>query len=143
MELGLVTETWGADDQTWLGSRHGTGNARSVTLLFGTTEKFVKTNYEETDTYKGFVPSGTPLALSTEAGANLGHAIPYVQGGSTNGNGVLAGFLLSPVKLPSGVRAVGALLDHGRVRFARLPGNGGATQAQLQTAAGSFFRVEA
>lgn len=139
MELGLVTETWGADDQTWLGSRHGTSNGRSVTLSFTGADGFAKTNYEETDTYKGFVPSGTPIALRTTDG----RAVPYVQGGVSNGNGVLAGFLLEPVKLPVGNDAVGALLDHGRVRFSRLPANGGATQAQLATAAGGHFVVEA
>lgn len=137
MELGLVTETWGADSQTWLGSRHGTENGRSITLAFTGTSAFAKTSFEEADTFKGFVPSGTPIALRTD-----GRAVPYVQGGVAE-NGVLAGFLLTPVKVPVGDLAVGALLDHGRVRFARLPvGVAFGTKAQLTTAAGGHFVVE-
>jgi hypothetical protein len=138
MELGLVTETWGADDQTWLGSRHGTGNARSITLSFTGNVPFVKSNYEEADTYKGFIPSGTAIAIRTD-----GRAVPYVHAGATEGNGVLAGFLLTPVKVPVGNDAVGALLDHGRVRFSRLPsGQTLGTKAQLNTAAAGHFVVE-
>lgn len=138
MELGLVTETWGADDQSWLGSRHGTGNGRSITLAFSGTGAFSKANFEEADTFKGFVPSGTPIALR-----NDGRAVPYVEAGAAE-NGVLAGFLLSPVKVPVGNDAVGALLDHGRVRFSRLPaGAAFGTKAQLTTAAGGHFVVEA
>ena len=140
MELGLVTKTWGADDQSWLGSRHGTDNGRSITLAFSGTAAFAKSNFEETDTFKGFVPSGTPIALR----ASDGRAVPYVEAGASDGNGVLAGFLLSPVKVPVGNDAVGALLDHGRIRFSRLPaGAAFGTKAQLTTAAGGHFVVEA
>ena len=138
MELGLKSEAWGADDQTWLGSRHGTGNGRSITLAFTGTSAFSKASFDETDVFKGFVPSGTPIAIRTD-----GRAVPYVQGGVAQ-NGVLAGFLLSPVRVPTGDYAVGALLDHGRVRFSRLPaGVAFGTKAELTTAAGGHFVVEA
>lgn len=32
MDLTLRTESWGTDDQSWLGSRHGIGECRTVTL---------------------------------------------------------------------------------------------------------------
>lgn len=142
MDLGLVTETWGADDQTWLGSRHGTGNAVSATLAFSGAQPFVKANYEEVDTYKGFVPSGTALARRAD-----GKYVPFVSGG-TGDQAVLAGFLLAPVKLPAGNDAVGALLDHGRIRFSRLPSGQtlGADAAALRVSAkagSGVFVIEA
>ena len=113
MQLGIRRQTFLQSDQTWLGSAHGTDNARSVTVV--TTSLTPATHFPN-----GFLPSGLPLAQYT-SGANLGKYTVYTSGGA-NGAGTLVGFLLQavPVHDPA-VDAVGAMLDHGRVVAARLP----------------------
>ncbi|MGW1998145.1 hypothetical protein [Embleya sp. NPDC001921] len=61
MDLSLRTETWGQDDQSWLGSQHGTEAARSITL---DVSKFTaNTHYPS-----GYFPSGIPLGKVTATG---------------------------------------------------------------------------
>lgn len=61
MDLSLRTETWGQDDQSWLGSQHGTEAARSITL---DVSKFTaNTHYPN-----GYFPSGLPLGKVTSTG---------------------------------------------------------------------------
>lgn len=117
MDLSIRTETFGADDQSWLGSAHGTDMARSVTLdvsLFT-----AGTHYPD-----GYFKSGTPLAVvtSTAQGGEVGKYGPY-NDTATDGRQTLVGFLLSPLDAPSvnTTDVVGALLDHGRIVEARLP----------------------
>ena len=61
MDLTLRTETFGQDDQSWLGSAHGTDTARSITL--DTSAFTANTHYPN-----GFLPSGLPLAKITASG---------------------------------------------------------------------------
>jgi hypothetical protein len=218
MDLTLRTETFGVDDQSWLGSRHGLNNAVSVTLdtsafnsaahypdgyfmsglplgritatdrygpYGGTTNEVQQvaisggptggtftltfdgqttaaiaynataaavqsalealSNIEPGDvTATGGPLPGTAVDVTfggryygqnvpqmTATGALTGGTSPAVtvttttEGGSglTNGQEVLAGFLLSPIKSPADttVDVAGAMLDHGKVRAARLP----------------------
>lgn len=113
MQLGHRSQKFLQGDQTWLGSEHGTTNARSVTIV--TSSLTPATHYPN-----GFIPSGTPLAQYT-SGANAGKYTVYSTGGAA-GAGTLVGFLLDsvPVSFPT-VDAVGALLDHGRIVAAKLP----------------------
>lgn len=61
MDLSLRTETFGVDDQSWLGSRHGLGEAVSVTL---DTSAFTPSiHYPD-----GFFKSGIGLAKITATG---------------------------------------------------------------------------
>jgi hypothetical protein len=61
MDLSLRTETFGSDDQSWLGSAHGTDAARTVTL---DTSAFTEAlHYPD-----GYIRSGTPLAEITATG---------------------------------------------------------------------------
>lgn len=111
MDLSVRTETFAADDQTWLGSAHGTNAARTITL---DTSTFTKaTHYPG-----GYFPSGLPLGQITASG-RYG---PY-DDTALDGREVLAGFLLAAVPAPAvdTVDPAGALLDHGRVVEARLP----------------------
>jgi hypothetical protein len=114
MDLSLVTETIGQDDQRWIGSAHGTSNARSITLdaaLFT-----AGTHYPN-----GFLPSGTVLAQNTSTKYG-----PYTTGGA-NGMGTAVGVLLTPVKVASGTSTpAGAMIQHGRVVTAYLPFQSGA-----------------
>jgi hypothetical protein len=111
MDLSIRSETFAADDQTWLGSAHGTSSARSITL---DTSTFTSgTHYPD-----GFFVSGLPLGKITATG-KYG---PYNDAAS-DGTQTLVGFLLSPVKAPSATTTdvVGALLLHGIVVDANLP----------------------
>lgn len=108
MDISVRTESFGVDDQTWLGSAHGTSNARTVTLdLSAFTEG---THYPN-----GYFPSGLPLGEITASGL-FG---PY-DNGALDGRETLAGFLLVAIDANTG-DVVGALFEHGRVIEANLP----------------------
>lgn len=110
MNLSPTVETFGQDDQTWLGSAHGTDHARSITL--DKSAFTAGTHYPA-----GYFPSGLPLGLIT-ASQKYG---PYTPA-ATDGTETLAGFLLTPVSVPSAdVDPIGALFEHGRVVEANLP----------------------
>lgn len=104
MDLTIKKESFGQDDQSWLGSAHGTQSAQSITLDVSTFTK--ATHYPD-----GWLKSGLPLAKSGTkhvlwtAGANL------------------AGFLFTAVRVPAvaSTPVGGALLEHGRVKVAKLP----------------------
>lgn len=108
----LRTESWAADDFSWLGSAHGIWNARTVTLdISAFTEA---THYPD-----GFIPSGTPLGQLAS-----GLYAPYDETeATTTGAGILAGFLFGAAKVHPGLTEdiPAALLDHGRVVVANLP----------------------
>lgn len=111
MDLSLRTESFGQDDQSWLGSEHGTSSARSITLDKSAFNS--GTHYPD-----GYFKSGIPLGRITASGLYG----PYTSG-ATNGTQTLAGFLFTavPVRTSADVDPVGAMLDHGRVVEARLP----------------------
>lgn len=104
-------------DMSWLGSGHGLRNARTEILDISTFT--AATHYPN-----GYIPSGTPVA---KVGGVL---VPYdaTEGTVTNA-GVLAGFILTdqPLFVAPGATANAAddinvpLLDHGRVKVAKLP----------------------
>ena len=111
MDLSVRTETFGQDDQRWIGAAHGIDMARSITL--DTSAFTAGTHYPD-----GYIKSGTPLAKITATGLYG----PYDNAGA-GGLEVLAGFLATPVK-PGSVATTdvgGALYEHGRVVEANLP----------------------
>lgn len=61
MDLNVTTETFEQDDQSWLGSEHGTSMGRPVTLDISTFTK--ATHYP-----KGYIPSGTPIGRIAASG---------------------------------------------------------------------------
>jgi len=103
----LKTEHYGSGDQSWLGSTHGIGNAKTLTIDVSTFTK--ATHYPD-----GALKSGLPVAVVD------GLAALYNPEG-TDGSEVLAGFLLFDVKTDGTTDIPGAVLDHGRVRVSRLP----------------------
>lgn len=111
MDLTLRTESFAVDDQSWLGSRHGVGECRSVTL--DTSAFTAGTHYPN-----GIFKSGLPLGRITATGLYG----PY-DNAAADGRETLAGFLFSAVDAPSvnTVDVVGAMLDHGKVVAAKLP----------------------
>jgi hypothetical protein len=112
MDLSMRTETFGQEDQSWLGSSHGTDMARSITLDVSTFTS--GTHYPQ-----GFLLSGLALGKITATG-KYG---PY-NDASSDGTEVLAGFLLTSVRvntLDNTVDVQGALYIHGVVVTAKLP----------------------
>jgi len=105
----LKSETVGAGDQSWLGSAHGIHECRTEQINLAAFT--AGTHYPN-----GYIPSGTPVAKVA------GLLVPYDSLEATTTNaGVLAGHLFTdqPV-VGSGIFAA-PLLDHGRVRSAKVP----------------------
>lgn len=113
MDLSIKTEAFQQDDQSWLGSAHGTQSARTVTL--DASAFTAGTHYPN-----GFIPSGTVLAYIAGSTTKLG---PYDPTNTTTEPGVAVGILFTAVKVPTDTsKPVGAaLFTHGRVRTAKLP----------------------
>jgi hypothetical protein len=104
MDLKITKESYGGSKLSWLGSRHGVDNARTVTIDRSKLATAVVT--------AGVVPAGTPLA---QAGAKVA---PYT---AAEGE-VFVGFLLTDQAVKAGGGDIVApLLDHGRVIVAKLP----------------------
>lgn len=105
----LVSETIGAGDQSWLGSSHGIANCR--TELLDISAFTAGTHYPN-----GYIPSGTPVA---KVGGVL---VPYDDTqGTTTGAGVLAGFVFTDQSVVGTNDFAVPVLDHGRIRTAKLP----------------------
>ncbi|MGP5022366.1 head decoration protein [Glutamicibacter arilaitensis] len=104
MDLTIKRESFGQDDQSWLGSAHGTNAAQTITLDVSTFT--AEEHYPD-----GWLKSGLPLAKSEET---------YVLW-TTEAD--LAGFLFTTVKAPAdpATPVGGAILEHGRVKTAKLP----------------------
>lgn len=104
----ISSETIGSGDMSWLDSTHGIGNARTVSIDISAFT--AGTHYPA-----GYIPSGTPVAIVG------GLAVPYDPTvGVTTGAGVLAGHILTDQKVV-GTSVFGApLLDHGRVKAAKV-----------------------
>jgi hypothetical protein len=111
MDLSLKTETFGSDDQSWLGSAHGTDATETVVL--DTSLFTAGTHYPD-----GYFKSGLPLGKIT-TGGKYG---PY-NDSATDGRQTLAGFLFAAVPAPTDntIDPAGAMLTHGKVRASRLP----------------------
>ena len=127
----LKTETFGSGDMTWLGSDHGLGNARTETLDISAFT--AGTHYPN-----GYIPSGTPVALSA------GLLVPYDKTeGTTTGAGVLAGYVLTDQPVVGAADFPVPLLDHGRIVVANVPYSGGfaAPAAAAKKAATNFVYI--
>lgn len=113
MNLKPRTETFTQDDQSWLGSEHGTDATESVTL--DTSAFTAATHY---DALGGMFKSGINLGLITATGLYG----PY-NNAASDGTEVLVGHLYAAVGAPlvDTEDVVGAMLTHGKVRNAKLP----------------------
>lgn len=105
----MKTETINSGDMSWLGSAHGITNARTELLDISTFT--AGTHYPN-----GYIPSGTPVA---KVGGVL---VPYDSLEATTTNaGVLAGFILTDQQVVGTNDFAVPVLDHGRVRSAKVP----------------------
>ena len=111
MILAQTTEQFGSDDQSWLGSAHGTDATETISL--DTSTFTAGTHYPD-----GYFKSGIPLGLITATG-KYG---PYSDA-AADGRQTLVGFLFAAVKAPTDttVDPSAAMLTHGKVRSSRLP----------------------
>lgn len=108
------TETWIAEDRSWLGSRDGTNVTQSITL--DTSTFTANTHYPD-----GYIKSGTVLGRITAT--NLYG--PYSNAAS-DGREVAAGFLYTSTQVRSGGPDVGAPLHwRGVIKESMLPTNHG------------------
>lgn len=104
MDLTVKRASFGQDDQSWLGSAHGTQSTQSITLDVAT--------FTRADHYpEGWLKSGLPLAKSGD------RYVLWTSGAD------LAGHLFTPVQAPSNPATPvgGAILEHGRVIASKLP----------------------
>lgn len=111
MDISLQpTETWIAENRSWLASEHGTDHPQTVTLK---TSLFTAgTHYPD-----GYVPSGCVLGKVTATGLYG----PY-DNAASDGREVAVGMLYSNTRMRSGGPDVGAPLHwHGSVYAAKLP----------------------
>ena len=105
----LKNETVGAGDQSWLGSSHGIHECRTELLDISTFT--AGTHYPN-----GYIPSGTPVA---KVGGVL---VPYDSTEATTTNaGVLAGHLFTDQSVVGTADFAVPVLDHGRVKSAKVP----------------------
>lgn len=105
-QLGIRTESIGAGDQSWLGSRHGTDTPRSATLD-PTAWAGKITN--------GVIKSGEPYAKVA------GLAVPYAPA-AADGTEVIAGFVLVDQSVVAGAGNVTfPALRHGHIILSKLP----------------------
>lgn len=104
----LSSTTVSTGDQSWLGSTHGIANARTEVLDISTFT--AGTHYPD-----GYIRSGLPVA---KVGGVL---VPYDgTAGTTTGAGVLAGHVLTDQKVFGGEDLNVPLIDHGRVKVAKI-----------------------
>lgn len=111
MDLGLKTETFGGDSQTWLDSAHGQDAAISGTIVAGAGGGFTAGTHYPT----GHLPSGTKLGKITASGK-----YGLYDDTATDGRQTLVGFLLTAQKIGTS-DIVGPILTHGRINEAALP----------------------
>lgn len=105
----LKSETVGAGDQSWLGSAHGIHECR--TELLNLAAFTAGTHYPN-----GYIPSGTPVANVA------GLLVPYDSLEATTTNaGVLAGHLFTDQPVVGSANFAVPVLDHGRVKSAKVP----------------------
>ena len=106
----LSTETITAGNQSWLASTHGIGNARTETIDISAFT--AGTHYPD-----GYIRSGQPVAKVA------GLLVPYdATEGTVTGAGILAGHVLTDIKVSGTADLPAPLLDHGRVRASLVPG---------------------
>lgn len=106
-QLGIRTESFGAGDQSWLASSHGTASAKSASLD--------PTAWSAKVTADGRIKSGEACAVVS------GLAVPYNSAGS-GGTNVLAGFVLTDQSVRTGGGNITfPMVWHGRVYSSKLP----------------------
>lgn len=128
LNLGISTTSYGAEDQSWLGSRVGTGDAHPVTLDAATIIAI-------TEFANGTIPSGVPLkrAASGRYAPAITAEVPDC-------------WLLSTTDLTAGGRQVAtntpvAAMWRGKVIAAKVPAYTGRTSVVAANTNVGQFRL--
>ena len=103
----LRSESFGGGDQSWLGSAHGIANCRTETI--NGSAFTAGTHYPD-----GYIPSGFPVAKVN------GLLVPYNAAGA-DGSQNIAGHIFTDQAVVGTGNLPAPLLDHGRVKTARVP----------------------
>ena len=130
MDLGFSKDTYGTDDQSWLGSRHGTESTDSITLdvsLFPKAEFYPD----------GWINSGIHLGKVAATGLYG----PY-DPAANDGRQASEGHLYAWVAIRTGNDVGAALFRHGKVRRSRLPANSRHDAAAEADLAGQIIYVD-
>lgn len=131
MDLNVRTETFGAGNLSWLGSKRGTNECRTITIKRSALTK--NTHYPD-----GTLKSGFALAKISDSGKEK--YVPY-NSAEDDGTEVLAGFLFTDQQVrDTGGDIVAPLLDAGRIKLAKLPATS-PTVAATATTTGQFVFV--
>lgn len=105
----MTSESFGAGDITWLASTHAINDARTEMLDISAFTS--GTHFPD-----GYIRSGTPVA---KVGGVL---VPYdATEGTVTGAGILAGFVLFDQRVVGTYDFAVPLIDHGRVKAAKVP----------------------
>lgn len=103
--MRLKIESFGSGDTSWLGSGHGTDNARTSTVVVANFTK--ATHYPN-----GYLPSGLPVNVASEADVK-----PW-----TGAEGEALGFVLFDQRVTDGdAKFAVPVIRHGIIRTAKLP----------------------
>jgi len=117
MQLEQRREEFGNEDQSWLGSAHGTDSTDNATLVPALFT--AGTHYP-----MGYIPSGTLLGKVTSVGATQNCYGPY-DPAANDGRQTFVGALFTSQAVrgtvTSTTRVVGSILKHGAIKVARLP----------------------
>lgn len=105
----LKTETLNTGDMSWLASAHNLRNCKTATLDISAFT--AGTHYPD-----GYIRSGQPVALVG------GLLVPYDSAeATTTGAGVLEGHVLTDQRVVGTADFAVPVLDHGRVKAAKVP----------------------
>lgn len=106
----LRRETYGSGDQKWLASTHGITNAPTGTLNLSAFT--AGTHYPD-----GYIPSGTPVDVT-----NIAAIVPYTAPAVAGDPALKLGFVLFDLPVEGGQVTPTAILRHGSIVAANVPG---------------------
>lgn len=132
MDLVVRTTSSISEDQSWLGSAHGTETGDPITLDLSTFT--AGTHFPN-----GFLPSGMCLGKITASGA-----YGLYLDAAVDGRTVMVGHLFKPVVVASDNvtgKAMGTILRHCQVVEAKLPANSGIDANGKTDVAGKIIYV--
>lgn len=130
MDLGRKTTTYGTDDQSWLGSAHGTTATDTITLDVSLFDE--ATHYPD-----GWINSCVGLGKVAATGLYG----PY-DDAALDGRQVGEGVLYAWVAISSGNDVGAALMRHGKIRRSRMPANSGIDAAFEADVRGQIIFVD-
>lgn len=111
MDIAPRTTSYALDNNSWLGSSHGTEATETITV--DADQGFVAgTHYPN-----GYIPSGTKLGKITASGL-----YGLYDDAAADGRQTLVGFLYGGIAVNATTDVIGAaMFTHGKVREANLP----------------------